>query len=103
MLIRQSRTGISKAKISANYIFNLRKRVAEDEAAAADNNKDVPDTAPSFKFDNVSFAYERRPMHQVLKNINLQVRIWRLTPLPLRVTLASEAEESLTRPLASVI
>ena len=72
-MLTQFRTGISKAKISANYIFNLRKLVAEDETAAEDSDKDVPDAAPEFKVDNVGFAYERRPMHKVLRGINTQV------------------------------
>lgn len=75
LLTLPPQSGMSKAKISANYIFKLRKLATEDEIVKRDIEKDDADTAPGFKFDNVRFAYERRPMHQVLKGINTQASL----------------------------
>jgi ATP-binding cassette subfamily B (MDR/TAP) protein 1 len=50
----------------------LRNRLAQDEARET-GHKDVPPGSLPVEFDNVDFAYQRRPDEPVLRDINLKV------------------------------
>ena len=73
--------GITKARISGNYILDLRKRAdahdvtGRDPPERASNGGDDKGhiDAADVEFKDVSFAYERRPALRVLKSINVQV------------------------------
>ena len=60
---------MSKARISPNYIFDLRKRLARDEAADMDHGKDIPEAVLSYTFDQPNFAFGRRPLQRALKDV----------------------------------
>ncbi|PKS12383.1 hypothetical protein jhhlp_000587 [Lomentospora prolificans] len=68
MLIQFS-SSMSKARISPNYIFDLRKRLARDEAADMDHGKDIPEAVLSYTFDQPNFAFGRRPLQRALKDV----------------------------------
>lgn len=65
---------MTKAKISANYIFKLRARllnVKSDEQYRGDT--DIHGDSAQLSFYETEFAYPQRPLLKVLKGINLEV------------------------------
>ncbi|KKA28933.1 hypothetical protein TD95_004427 [Thielaviopsis punctulata] len=72
----QFATNMTKAKISANYIFRLRERlldVKKDEAYRGDTS--ISGEGAHLSFTKTEFAYPQRPSLKVLKGINLEIGV----------------------------
>ncbi|KAL5614210.1 hypothetical protein BROUX41_000049 [Berkeleyomyces rouxiae] len=70
----QFATNMTKAKISASYIFGLREKLLEvkaDEQVRGETG--LPENGADIKFDAVGFAYPSRPTLKVLKGVNLEI------------------------------
>jgi ATP-binding cassette, subfamily B (MDR/TAP), member 1 len=68
--------GITKARTSANYIFQLRKQVPKDIGESIrPNDKEGPNSGGGVTCQELEFSYPRRPNLKVLNGITTQVKL----------------------------